>query len=107
MGTAAKKKVFEVGQPVWLSVEKLKIRRKSNKLGVKYLGPFEVVEKTRAHMYCLELPYWMQIHDNIHVDRLSPWKGNDINGEVPPPLEPEIIEGEEEYEVEAILDSWI
>ena len=47
----------------------------------------------------------MKIHDNIHVNRLSPWKGNEVNGILPPPPEPEIVEGEEFYEVEKILDS--
>ena len=41
----------------------------------------------------------------FNIDRLSPWQGNDVNGKLPPPPEPVEIEGEEEYEVEKILDS--
>ena len=47
----------------------------------------------------------MKIHNNINVDRLAKWKGNEVNGIRPPPPEPEEIEGEEFYEVEQILDS--
>jgi hypothetical protein len=39
------------------------------------------------------------------VDRLSPYKGNEVNGQVPPPPEPVTVEGEEEYEVDHIRDS--
>jgi hypothetical protein len=49
----------------------------------------------------------LKIHMHFHVDCLSPWKGNDVNGHVPPPLEPVEVEGEEEYKVEQVLDSWI
>ena len=49
----------------------------------------------------------MKIHDNIHVDRLSPWKGNEVNGIKPTPPEPEIIDGEEHWEVDKIIDSRI
>lgn len=41
----------------------------------------------------------------FHIDRLSLWKGNEVNGKLPPPPEPVEVEGEEEYEVEEILDS--
>ena len=47
----------------------------------------------------------MKIHDNINVSRLSLWKENKINGIVPPPPEPETIDGEEFYEVDYISDS--
>lgn len=47
----------------------------------------------------------LKLHDVFHVDRLSPWRGNEINGCLPPPPEPIEIEGEEEYEVDRILDS--
>lgn len=43
----------------------------------------------------------MKIHDNIHTDPLSPWKGNKINGVTPPSPEPEIIEGDK------VLDSQV
>jgi hypothetical protein len=39
------------------------------------------------------------------VDCLSPYKGNEVNGQVPPPPEPVTVEGEEEYEVDHIRDS--
>ena len=44
-------------------------------------------------------------HAVIHVDRLTPWQGNDVNGVQPPPPEPVEVDGELEYEVEDILDS--
>ena len=83
----------------------MKIRQKNEKLGSRRLGPFEVIEKTGTSTYRLALPTWMKIHDNINARRLSPWKGNEVNGIVPPPAEPEIVEGEEFYEVEEVLDS--
>jgi hypothetical protein len=41
----------------------------------------------------------------FHVDRLSPWKGNKVNGVNPQPPEPIKIDEEEEYEVDGVLDS--
>jgi hypothetical protein len=49
----------------------------------------------------------MKIHDNVHIKRLSAWKGNEVNGIKPAPPEPEEIEGELHYEVDKILDSRI
>lgn len=96
---------FEVGQPVWLSLSKLKVHQKNQKLGSRQLGPFKIAEKTGLLIYHLDLPTWIKIHDNIQIDQLSPWKGNEVNGVNPPPPEPEIIEGEEFYEVDKVLDS--
>ena len=62
-------------------------------------------QRSMTSTYRLNLPAWMRIHNNINARRLSPWKGNEVNGITPPPAEPEIVEGEEFYEVEEILDS--
>jgi len=53
----------------------------------------------------LRSPPALKIHDVFHVDRLSPYKGNTVNGLEPPPPEPVTVEGEEEYEVDHIRDS--
>ena len=55
--------------------------------------------------YKLDLPKDLHVHPVFHIDRLSLWKGNDVNGKLPPPPEPVEVEGEEEYEVEEVLDS--
>jgi len=47
----------------------------------------------------------MHQHPVFHVDRLSPWHGNEINGRTPPSPQPIQIDDELEYEVEHILDS--
>src|SRR3984885_1774843 len=44
-------------------------------------------------------------HPVFHVDRLSPWLGNDVNGNDPPPPPPVLVDTQDEYEVERILDS--
>ena len=47
----------------------------------------------------------MHQHLVFHVDRLSPWTGNDINGATPQPPPPLQVDNELKYEVECILDS--
>ena len=45
----------------------------------------------------------MKIHDVFHVDLLTPYRQNQIYGEAFPQPPPDLIEGEEEYEVEEIV----
>ena len=56
-------------------------------------------------MYQLDLPIQWKIHDVFHIDLLTPYQEMDFNGPnfVPPP--PNLIDGEEEYEIEEILDA--
>ena len=49
----------------------------------------------------------MNIHDDFHVSFLEPYHGNIIPELIQAPPAPIIIEGQEEYEVEKILDSKI
>jgi hypothetical protein len=96
---------FNVGDKVWLQAKQIKVHQQSAKLGPKQLGPFEVTEVRSDVDYKLALPPALRIHNVFHVDRLSPYKGNEVNGQVPPPPEPVTVEGEEEYEVDHIRDS--
>ena len=48
----------------------------------------------------LRLPKSMRIHDVFHVSLLKPYRSD---GNVQPPPPPEVIDGELEYEVEAVL----
>ena len=96
---------FKVGEKVWLQAKQIKIRQQSSKLGPKQLGPFTVTKVLSDVDYQLALPPALKVHDVFHVDHLSPYKGNEVNGLEPPPPEPVTIEGEEEYEVDHIRDS--
>lgn len=98
---------FEKGDLVWLDVRNIKIHQATPKLGPKRLGPYLVTEKRSALDYELDLSAspGLRIHNVFHVDRLSPWHGNEVNALKPMPPPPIEVEGEEEYEVEAILDS--
>ena len=49
----------------------------------------------------------MNIHDVFHVSLLEPYHVNIILGRIQSPPPPAIIGGQEEYEVEQILDSRI
>ena len=95
---------FSVGDMVWLQSKNVKVHQQSQKLGPKQLGPFAVTEVLSDLDYRLQLPPALKLHDVFHIDRLSPWKGNDINGQEPPPPGPLLVEGEEEYEVGHIRD---
>ena len=93
---------FEPGDLVWLAAKDIKIHQKSPKLGPRQLGPFKVLEKVGELDYRLEIPPQFKIHPVIHVDRLSPW--HDKGVDQPPPPEPIEVDGQLEYELEAILE---
>lgn len=97
--------IFSPGQKVWLSSKDISLSTPSRKLSPRQLGPYEVLERTGKLTYRLRLPPSMHQHPVFHVDRLSPWSGNDINGLNPSPPPPIKIDDELEYEVEDILDS--
>ena len=96
---------FVPGQKVWLSSKDISLSSSCRKLAPRQLGPYTVLECTTDLTYRLALPPNMHQHPVFHVDHLSPWEGNEVHGQTPPPLEPVIVDDAVEYEVEQILDS--
>ncbi|KAF8694651.1 hypothetical protein RHS03_08150, partial [Rhizoctonia solani] len=95
---------YSVGKKVWLDGKNVELRTNSNKLDPKRLGPFRILEKISSHAYCLELPETLKIHNVFYVGLLS--KSHESPSQpFPEQPPPETIEGEEEYEVEQIIDS--
>jgi hypothetical protein len=56
--------------------------------------------------YRIELPTQWSIHPVFHTDLLTPYKETIMHGPNFTWPTPELIDGEEEYSVEKILDSW-
>ena len=100
-----KKMELKIGNKVWLEGHNLKSDQPSIKLAAKRYGPFKITKVLSPITYQLQLPLSWKIHDVFHVDLLTPYKETNIHGPnfIKPP--PDLIDGEEEYEVEAILDS--
>jgi len=95
---------FKKGEQVWLDRRNLKIGYQSRKLAPKREGPFMITEVLGPVTYCLQLPNQWWIHDIFHASLLSPYRETETHGPnfMKPP--PDLIEGEEEYEVEAITN---
>ena len=94
---------MKVRDRVWLDGKNLAITG-HRKLSPKRFGPFTITERIGAVAYRLDLPATMKIHDVFHIDLLMPYKETEAYGQ-PFTRPPPVIEGEEEYEVEAILDA--
>ena len=81
--------------------------RPSRKLSHRRLGPFPVIRKVGNGAYRLRLPPSMsQLHPVFNVVKLTLAPDDPVPGRHlrPPPL-PEIIDGEQEFIMEEILDS--
>jgi hypothetical protein len=91
------------GNQVWLEAKNFKVKG-AKKLMPHCYSPFKITKKISVVAYQLDLPQSMKIHDVFHVNLLSPYKETEAYGTpyMRPP--PDIKEGEEEYEVKAILD---
>ncbi|KAL0173996.1 hypothetical protein M9458_029964, partial [Cirrhinus mrigala] len=100
---------YEPGQWVWLSTRDLCLRLPCKKLSPRYVGPFKIIRQITPVSFRLELPAEYRISPTFHVSLLKP-AGRPEEREIldetalqrPAPL---IIDGEEAYRVNTILDS--
>ena len=98
---------YKPGDKVYLDASDISTTRPSRKLSHRHLGPFPIEQKVGNGAYRLKLPLSMKrIHPVFNVVKLTPAPIDPIAGRwiAPPPL-PEIVDGEEEWVVEDILDS--
>jgi hypothetical protein len=98
---------YQVGDRVWLDARNIITIRPSKKLDWKKLGPYEITKVVSSHAYRLELPPTIKIHNVLPVSRLTPVTPEHVAlpGQLNPPPPAIEVEGEIEYDVEAILDS--
>ena len=93
---------YDVGQLMWLSSQHVTLKAVgSRKLLPRWLGPFKILAKTTPVNYTLEIPAHYQIHPTFHVSMLRRAYNNGAGVQRPPII---MIEGQEEFEVQEILN---
>ncbi len=97
---------YQVSDKVWLDSTNLHLPRPKKKLDDKRIGPFKIIDKVGAAAYKLKLPQHWKIYPRFNEKLLTPYIPLAFpNQEVPPPPPPDLINDEEEFEIEEILDS--
>jgi hypothetical protein len=97
---------YKEGDLVWLEGKNLQTNQPTAKLAPRRHGPFKVKQVMSAVNYRSELPTQWSIHPVFHIDLLTPYRETIMHGPNFTRPAPESVEGEEEYSVEKILDSW-
>ena len=67
------------------------------------MGPYKVKRVVSTNTVELELPRMIKIHLIVNVSRIRRYK-EQVRGQKKQPTLPVIIEGEEEYEVEKVMN---
>jgi hypothetical protein len=97
---------FQPRDQVYLDGANIHTERPAKKLEDRRYGPFEIVEKVGEWAYKLKLPKTWKIHPVFNVVKLRLYHSPKTSVQQQPPLPPPIlVEGMQQYEVEAILDS--
>jgi hypothetical protein len=96
---------YKEGDLVWLEGKNLRINQPTTKLAPRRHGPFKITQVMSNVNYRLELPTQWSIHPVFHIDLLTPYKETIMHGPNFTRPTPELVDGEEEYSVEKILDS--
>jgi len=97
---------YKVGDLVLLSTKDLKwqmIGRRSKKLTEHYVGPYKIKKIVFLNVIELELPNTIKIHSVVNVSRIRIYS-NQVPGQKAEVPKPVIIEGEEKWEVERVLN---
>jgi len=95
---------FTIRSKVWLEGTNLRLlTNATTKLAPRRYGPFVVATQVSKVAYRLCLPSTWKIHNVFHASMLTPYRETNQHGPnfIEPP--PDILEGEEEWEVEKIL----
>ena len=98
--------VFAPGDKVWLDATDIRQARPAKKLSDRYLGPFEVEAAVGTAAYRLKLPPSMsRLHPVFPVVKLERAEADPVAGrEAPPPPDPVLVDGVQQYVVEEIVD---
>jgi hypothetical protein len=94
---------YKWGDQVWLEATHLKICHQKTKLKPKQYRPFKIIREISPVAYQLKLPVAWGIHDVFHTSLLSPYHETTTHGPNFSQTPPELIDGEEEYQVEQII----
>ena len=93
---------WKAGDKVWLETTNLHMNG-PKKLQMKRTGPFEVEEVISRAAFHLCIPSQWKIHPVFHASLLTSYKEMSEHGPNFLRLPPDLIDGEEEYEVEVGL----
>ena len=102
----AKVNEYKVGDLVMLSTKDLKYQmtgRRTEKLTERFVGPYKIKKIISSNVVELELPSTVKIHPVVNVSRIQRYVGQ-VEGQRKKQPAPVVIEGEEEWEVERILN---
>ncbi|PNX92889.1 Ty3/gypsy retrotransposon protein [Trifolium pratense] len=81
---------FQIGELVLVRLQPYRQQsvalRKNQKLGMRYFGPFEIIDCIGKVAYKLKLPDNAKIHPVFHVSQLKPFKGTTDEQYLPLPL---------------------
>ena len=97
---------YKVGDLVMLSTKDLKyqmVGRRTEKLTERFVGPYKIKEIVSSNAVKLELPSTVKIHLVVNISRIQQYIGQ-VEGQKKERPAPVIIEEEEEWEVEHILN---
>ena len=97
---------YKVGDLVMLSTKDLKyqmVSRRMEKLMERFIGPYKVKKIVLANAVELELPSTIRIYPVVNISRIYRYIGQ-VEGQRKKQPAPVIIEGEEEWKVERILN---
>lgn len=93
--------LYSVGQLVWFNQRHIRLRHPTRRLKLqpRFVGPVRVVEVVGRSAVRLDLPARLDIHPTVSVTLVKPFVAR--QGVALPPV---IIDGELEWEVEAVVD---
>ena len=100
---------FQSGDKVLLATKNLNLKINTRKLLSKFVGPFEVLPPpqgaTNPNVVYLKAPRQFKIHMPVNVKDVKRYKvrDDDLGGPTEVMPEPIVIDGEDCYEVEAVL----
>ena len=97
---------YRVGDLVLLSTKDLKWQmegRRTEKLMERFVGPYKIKRVISTNAVELELPRTIKIHPVVNVSRIRRYR-EQVQGQKKQLTPPVIIEGEEEYKVEKMIN---
>jgi len=97
---------YKVGDLVMLSTKDLKyqmVGRRTEKLMERFIGPYKIKKIVLSNIVELELPSIIKIHSVVNVSRIQRYVGQ-IKGQRKEQPAPVVIEEEEKWKVERILN---